>query len=126
MTTKGHQIKAAYQGRFEVMIQKTCSDVIQNVMGNLSKMTLWCDATSRNEGRGRDSNKALLWVWRSISERLHGEFTQRAEHQKGVFLQDVREPSGVVGSLQGLGVLGQDKKLNPALHNTSALGFVSP
>lgn len=55
--------------------------------------------------------KNLLWVWRSISEGLHGEFAQRAEHQKGIFLQDVRETGGIVGSLQGLSILRQMKKV---------------
>lgn len=43
--------------------------------------------------------KHSLWVWRSVSEGLHGEFAQRAENQKCIFLQDVRETGSIVGSL---------------------------
>lgn len=53
--------------------------------------------------------KDLLWVWGPVSEGLHGELAQRAEHQEGIFLQDVREAGGAVGALQGLGVLTQRK-----------------
>ena len=65
--------------------------------------------------------KNSLWVRRSISEWLHGEFAQRAKHQKGVLLQDVRESSSVVGALQGLSILRQMKKVNPIPYNTSVL-----
>lgn len=49
--------------------------------------------------------KHLLWVWGSVSKRFHGEFAQRAEHQEGIFLQDVGEAGSAVGSLQGLSIL---------------------
>lgn len=52
---------------------------------------------------------SLLWVWGSVREWLHGEFAQRAEHQEGVFLQNVGEASGAVGPLQGLGILSHRK-----------------
>lgn len=59
-----------------------------------------------------------LWVWRAISKGLHGKLTQRAEHQKCIFLQDVREASSVVGSLQGLSILRQMKRVNHTLYHT--------
>lgn len=62
-----------------------------------------------------------LWVWWSISKGLHGEFAQRAEHQKGVFLQNVRESGSIVGSLQGLSILRQMNKVSLTLFNTFAL-----
>lgn len=46
-----------------------------------------------------------LWVRGSFSQRLHGEFAERAENQEGVFLQDVGEPGGTVGSLQSVSIL---------------------
>lgn len=58
------------------------------------------------------NKRHLLWVWRSISERLHGELAQRAEHQESVFLQDVGEACGVVWSLQGICILAQLKEVS--------------
>lgn len=51
----------------------------------------------------------LLWVRGSVCEGLHGELAERAEHQEGVFLQDVGEAGGAVGALQGLGILSNRK-----------------
>lgn len=59
-----------------------------------------------------------LWVWRSISKGLHGKLTQRAKHQKGVFLQDVREAGSVVGSLQGFSILRHMKSVTYMLYST--------
>lgn len=57
-------------------------------------------------------NRHLLWVWRSISKRFHGELAQRAEHQESIFLQDVRETCSVLWSLQGICILTQLKKVS--------------
>jgi len=49
--------------------------------------------------------KRSLGVRRALGQRLHGELAQRAEHQEGVFLQDVGEAGGAVRPLQRLGIL---------------------
>lgn len=36
-------------------------------------------------------SEIILWIWWSISQRFHGEFTQASEHQKSIFLQYVAE-----------------------------------
>lgn len=57
-----------------------------------------------------------LGVWRSVSKRLHGEFAQRAKHQEGVFLQDVREAGGAVRTLQSFSVLEESKTVRENLN----------
>lgn len=54
----------------------------------------------------------LLWVRRPLRQRFHGELAQRAEHQEGIFLQDVREACSVLWSLQGICILAQVEKLS--------------
>lgn len=80
----------------------------------LSVKILLCDvkrhAAKWGKFKSRDCHSHLLWVWGSISKGLHGEFAQRAEHQKGIFLQNVRKTCSTVGSLQSLSVLTQMKE----------------
>lgn len=38
--------------------------------------------------------EGLLWVWWPLPEGLHGQLAQGAEHQEGVLLENMREPSG--------------------------------
>lgn len=56
-----------------------------------------------------------LWVWRSVSQRFHGQFAQRAKHQEGIFLQDVREAGGAVRTLQSLSVLEKAKTVSQSI-----------
>lgn len=87
---------------------------IHNQASRLSYNIMWqCQSSHKNDS---------LWVWRAISKGLHGKLTQRAEHQKCIFLQDVREPGSIVGSLQGLSILRQMKRVNHTLYTIPKKG----
>ena len=119
VTTGGYQIKDKTDRKH------VCNHVLKQDF--LKEMQLQCDKNQcdqlrwdRIKVRNCDMKKKkkkehALWVWRSISKRFHGEFAQRAEHQEGIFLQDMREACSAVGSLQSLSILRQSNTVNPTL-----------